>query len=109
MSMVYDPLTREFRPRESRVPKPQPPEGPELEIHAPPSLPSPEGRKRRSRRWTDLRRHRRRREALAWILFILFAGSLIWVTVWTWGKSRHSSLPSQATQPFDRIIHSITE
>lgn len=109
MSMVYDPVTREFKPRESRAPKPQPVEGPATEGTPVIRLPSEEGVKRRNRRWTDLRRHRRNREMLVWVLFIVVAGSLIWVTVWMWSKWNHGDFRSQDRSPATRFWQSINE
>ena len=107
--MLYDPVTREFKPRESRAPKPQPADGPANEPAPVRPQPTEEGRKRRAHRWTDLRRHRRQREWLAWLMFVLFAGGLIFVTVWVWGKSRHNTRHNPERVPINRLLQSFTE
>ena len=76
MSMVYDPVTREFRPRETRGVKPTAGRG-ELAI----SQAATESGTHRSRRWQGVRRLRRRREMLFWLLVVTIAGALIWCTL----------------------------
>jgi hypothetical protein len=76
MSMVYDPVTREFRPREARGVKPVTGSG---------DLASPqtetEGGGHRPRRWQGVRRLRRQREMLFWLLVVIIAGALVWCTL----------------------------
>ena len=107
--MLYDPVTREFKPRESRAPKPQPAEG--LAAETAPARPeaTEEGRKRRTRRWTDVRRQRRNREMVTWFLFVVVAGSLIWVTVWMWSRWNHGDFRRQDRSPTTRFWQSINE
>jgi hypothetical protein len=88
MSILYDPVTREFKARESRGPKPQlPPGAPEPpEVSLPPKLPSEVGRQRQQRRYVNARRRHRNRELVTWLLFVVLAGAAIWGSVWLWNR-----------------------
>jgi hypothetical protein len=98
MSMVYDPVTREFRPRESRAEKPKPVDLALLSSE--PLRPAgPEFEPRRPRRRFRIHLHRRHRELLAFCLYVLMFGVLIWTTVWVWGQWRHSSPPKPEQPP----------
>jgi hypothetical protein len=96
MSMVYDPVTREFRPRESRAEKPSPADR-SLQATEPLRPPGPEFEPRRPRRRFHLQR--RHRELLAFCLYVLMFGVLIWTTVWVWGQWRHGSPPKPEQSP----------
>lgn len=114
MSMVYDPITREFRPRESRAEKPAPADLPAATNSTAPAAPIPPRPisaedAPRLRRRVNMRRRRRRREIFFYTLFILGAGVLIWATVWAWSHSRRSSMPEHDQSPVSRFWQSTTE
>ncbi len=109
MSMVYDPVSREFRPRETRGEKPSPVDLTQLPVDEPVRKPSVEGEPPRARRRTSMRHRRRLREMIFYVLFVLLSGGLIWATVWAWSLSRHHSVPSQDRSPVSRFWQSTTE
>ena len=103
--MVYDPVSREFRPRESRAEKPAP-EDRYLQASEPLRPPGPEVEPRRPRRRFRIHLHRRHRVQFAFCLYVLMFGVLIWATVWVWGQWRHSGPPTQEKLPM--ILRTIT-
>jgi hypothetical protein len=107
MSMVYDPVTREFRPRETRGEKP-----PAVELSASPEVPArppaAEREKHRERRRRSVLNHRRFRELLIWSLFVLVSGALIWGTVWAWSRLRNGSAPTHEQSPLGRDQNAFT-
>ena len=95
MSMVYDPVTREFKPRESRAEKPTPADLAALE--GPPEairLPAAPSEPRRSKKGRHRHSHRRR-DPLAYFLILLVLGVLLGATVWVWGNKNRSRMPEE--------------
>ena len=108
MSMVYDPVSREFRPRETRGEKPSLTDMASLPVE-PVRQPVVESEPPQGRPRARLHLRRRHREALFYVLFVLLSGGLIWATVWAWSLSRHRSLPSQDRSPVSRFWQNATE
>jgi len=77
MSMVYDPVTREFRPRDARSLKPVAERGDLASSKAEPES----GGAHRFRRGQSVRRQRRRREVLFWVLMMVITAILVLSTM----------------------------
>jgi len=90
MSMLYDPVTREFRPRETKSPTDQPTGGAAAPM-------GHEAVARRSRRWLSVRRRHRQRELLFWIFLFIISGSLIWCTILLASKWGFHSAPDKSS------------
>jgi hypothetical protein len=97
MSMVYDPVTREFRPRETRGVKPLAAGG---TVATPPATTG--AGEPRSRRRQNVRHLRRRRELLFWLLVTTVAGALIWCTLLI-AKSLRPRYPEAERPIIDRF------
>lgn len=97
MSMVYDPVTREFRPRETRGIKPL--SGSDAAVIPQTAI---KGGGHHSRRWQSIRRQRRRREMLFWFLVVTIAGALVWCTMLV-GRSWASRYPVLEKPLVDRF------
>lgn len=74
-----------------------------------PPLPSEEGRQRHKRRFVNVRRQRRNRELLTWCVFVVVAGSLLWMMVWAWGKWHRGGIHTKDNSPNTRFWQSINE
>ena len=77
MSMLYDPVTRQFRPRDLQVKLPKRADGDRPAV----TPPSAEALARRSRRWQSIRHRYRRREMAFWLLTLLVVAVFIVCTL----------------------------
>lgn len=96
MSMVYNPVTREFKPREARGEKPNPADATPVRVaseEAPPPLFAAKSRRMHGR--GHQRHHRRHRESFFYFLVVLAIGLFLGAAVWLWGQSNGNRLPGQ--------------
>lgn len=103
MSMVYDPVRREFRPREARGVKPVTGSG---GLAIPPA--ETEGGGHRFRSWQGVRRLRRQREILFWLLVVAIAGALVWCTLLI-GKGMQPRYPLPEKPIIDRFWSKVSD